>query len=113
MGVKIEDDVDLPEIKRLGIKHGLKTGLARAQVKLPGNRKEMATGANAEWQLVGGRRDTVQVSSSLTFPWSVMYPGVHSTRAISECTSEMTRRIVDSISTTLEVAACFILFGGA
>ena len=65
MGVKIEDEVDLPNIPRLGAKHGLKTGLARAQVKLPGNRKEMATGANAEWQLVGGRRDTVQVSTSL------------------------------------------------
>ena len=66
MGVKIEDEVDLPDIPKVGVKHGLKTGLARAQVKLPGNRKEMATGANAEWQLVGGKRDTVQVSSALS-----------------------------------------------
>lgn len=60
MGLKLEEDLDLPDLPTFNGKHGLKAGIARARVKL-GSRKEAATGWNAEYQLTGGKRENVQV----------------------------------------------------
>ena len=65
VGFKLEEEVELPESQKYNLKNNLKFGIGKGQVKLGQGRKEQATGLNAEWQLVGGAKENVQVHKML------------------------------------------------
>ena len=60
-GLKLEDEIALPDIPSIKGKSVVTAGIGRAQVKLPGNRREQATGANVELNLTAGERESTQV----------------------------------------------------
>ena len=65
VGMKLENELDLPDSKTYNLKNNIKAGIGRGSIKLGQGRKEQATGLNAEWQLTGGARENVQVAPSL------------------------------------------------
>lgn len=60
LGLKLEDEMELPRVKWENYKHSAKAGIGKASVKYAG-RKEAAVGANAEYQLVAGQKENIQV----------------------------------------------------
>lgn len=64
LGMKLEDEMELPRVKWENYKHSAKAGIGKATVKF-GGRKEAAIGANAEYQLVAGEKENIQVLCSL------------------------------------------------
>ena len=63
VGMKLETDYDFPENRQYKLKNNIKAGIGKGLIKLGQGRKEQATGINAEWQLVGGAKENVQVKS--------------------------------------------------
>ena len=58
--MKLEDEMELPRIRWENYKHSAKAGIGKATVKFSG-RKEAAIGANAEYQIVAGEKENIQV----------------------------------------------------
>lgn len=63
LGMKLEDEMELPRVKWENYRHSAKAGIGKATVKFSG-RKESAVGANAEYQVVAGEKENIQVHSS-------------------------------------------------
>ena len=59
--MKLEDEMELPRVKWEKYRHSAKAGIGKATVKFSG-RKESAVGANAEYQIVAGEKENIQVS---------------------------------------------------
>lgn len=62
LGMKLEDEMELPRVKWENYRHSAKAGIGKATVKFSG-RKESAVGANAEYQVVAGEKENIQVHS--------------------------------------------------
>ena len=60
LGMKLEDEMELPRVKWEKYRHSAKAGIGKATVKFSG-RKESAVGANAEYQIVAGEKENIQV----------------------------------------------------
>ena len=60
LGMKLEDEMELPRVKWEKYRHSAKAGIGKATVKFSG-RKESAVGANAEYQVVAGEKENIQV----------------------------------------------------
>ncbi len=58
--MKLEDEMELPRVKWENYRHSAKAGIGKATVKFSG-RKESAVGANAEYQVVAGEKENIQV----------------------------------------------------
>jgi len=66
LGVKLEDEMELPAIKWKNYRHSAKAGLGQASISFKG-RKEKALGMNGEYSLIAGKKEEHQVTHPVPF----------------------------------------------